>query len=54
MGRKNTVMEMGIPRKRRRGRPIGMWMGNIREDVRDVGLEEENAGDKRQSTVVTR
>ena len=40
------IMEMEIPGKRKRGRSIRMWMDNIREDIRDVELEEDGTTDR--------
>ena len=36
----------GIRGKRRGGRPTRRWMDNIREDMRDMRLEEEDTGDR--------
>ena len=37
---------MGIPGDRRRGRPNKRWMDNIKEDMRNVGLVEEDTRDE--------
>lgn len=38
-------MEMGVPGKRMRGKPTRRWTHNVRECMREVGLEEEDSGD---------
>ena len=40
------IMDIGIPGKRKRGRPTRRWMDNIRKGMRDMALEEENSGDR--------
>ena len=39
-------MEMEIPGERKRGRSNRMWMDNIREEIRDVELEEDDTTDR--------
>ena len=41
-----SVLKMKILGKRRRGRPARRWMDVIREDMEELGLEEENAEDR--------
>ena len=40
------VMGMEVPGKRRRGRPKRRWLDNIRNDLSERGLSEEDAQDR--------
>ena len=35
------VMEMGIPGKRRKGRPARRWMDNITNDMEEIALKKD-------------
>ena len=39
------VMGMGVPGKRRRGRPKRRWLDSIRNDLSERGLSEEDSQD---------
>ena len=41
------VLEMEVQGKRKRGRPKRRWIDTIKTDMREVGLEEEDALDRR-------
>ena len=40
------VMEMKLPGKRGRDRPVRRWMDNITEDMKELALKEEDTGDR--------
>ena len=40
------AMEMEMPGKRRRGKPVRRWMDNITEDMKEFELKEKNTGDR--------
>ena len=40
------VMEMEIPGKRTRARPVILWMDNITEDMEEFSLKERDTGDR--------
>ena len=44
------VLGMEVPGKRRRGRPKRRWMDNIRNDLSERGLSEEDAQDRSHKT----
>ena len=41
-----SVMVMELPGKRRRGRPKRMWLDNIRNDLSEKELSEEDVQDR--------
>ena len=48
------VLGMEVPGKRRRGRPKRRWMDNIRNDLSERGLSEEDAQDRSRWRRLTR
>ena len=48
------VLGMAVPGKRRRGRPKRRWMDNIRNDLSERGLSEEDAQDRSRWRRLTR
>ena len=40
------MLKMELPGRRRRGRPKRRYLDTVREDMRAVGLTEEDAGDR--------
>ena len=48
------VLGMEVPGKRRRGRPKRRWMDNIRNDLSERGLSDEDAQDRSRWRRLTR
>ena len=48
------MMEMGVPGKRKRGRPRRRWMDLTREDLERVIPKEEEEVDRNKSKIFSR
>ena len=48
------VLEMAVPRKRKRGRPKRRWMDVVKEDMQEVGAEEKDTQNRERWRETTR
>ena len=48
------MMEMAVPRRRKRGKPRRRWMDLAREDLKSVGAKKEDEIDRVKWTILSR